>query len=116
MSNYILSLSDVVSALKLSGEDVESSNLLADERRLKAVLWTMGLDINHKYNEHFCRHRNIQGQVVECVRFEGSERDDKSWLESGHATPRNSDFANQAQELMMPNVSSTTSEYHLNRV
>lgn len=114
--NYILSLSDVVSALKLSGEDVESSNLLADERRLKAVLWTMGLDINHKYVENFCKHRNMQGQVVECIRFEGSEREDKSWMESGHATPRNSDFANQAQEQLMPSTSSTSSEYHLRRI
>jgi len=114
--NYILSLSDVVMALKLSGEDINSSNLLADERRLKAALWVMGLDINHKYEDNLCNHRNLQGQVVHCIRYEGSERTDKSWLNSGHATPRNSDFANQAQEVMMPNVSSTTSEYHLNRV
>jgi hypothetical protein len=106
--HYILSLSDVVVALKLSGEPLDS-NLLKDERRLKAVFWNMGLDINHRYVGRFCKHRNIQNQIVTCVRLEGSERSDKHWLASGHATPRNSQFAEEAQEMLMPNVSSTVS-------
>ncbi len=114
MSNYIISLSDITAALKASGESVDST-ILADERRLKTILWNMGLDTQHKYDENYCKHRNMQGFVVECVRFEGSERSDKTWMNSGYATPRNSKFANEAQEAIMPNTSSTSSEYHLKR-
>jgi hypothetical protein len=112
--NYTLSLSDIVTALKLSGEK-NSSTILGDERMLKVVLWNMGLDVNHSFTDRQCKHRNMQGQIADCIRYEGSERSDPAWLSSGHATERNSDFANSAQEACMPNVSSTTSEYHLNR-
>lgn len=112
--NYILSYSDVEDALTLAGEDAKS--FLMDERRLKSALWNMGLDINHHYDEHNCIHRNMRNQVYKGIRFEGLERTDKSWINSGHATPKNSKFANEAQEAIMPNTSSTSSEYHLNRV
>tara|TARA_R100001594_G_scaffold53735_1_gene87273 strand:+ start:12105 stop:12458 length:354 start_codon:yes stop_codon:yes gene_type:complete len=112
--NYILSRSDVEDALTLAGEDAK--NFLMDERRLKSALWSMGLNTNHYYEENDCIHRNLRGEIYKGIRYEGTERDDKSWLESGHATKRNSKFATEAQEVMMPNTSSTSSEYHLKRI
>lgn len=118
MNNYYsISESDIVTALKLAsvnGEDI-SPCFLQDNRRLKTILWNMGMDTKHSFTEHFCEHRNMSGEVVKCIRYEGVERIDTPWKESGYATTKNSAFAEEAQEMMMPNTSSTSSEYHLRR-
>ncbi len=111
--NYSISHSDLEDALTLSGED--ANTYLMDERRVSKALWSMGLDVTHHFEEHHCIHRNIRNEIYKGVRYEGTERNDSAWLSSGHATKRNSAFANSAQEACMPNVSSTSSEYHLNR-
>lgn len=113
-NNYSVSLSDLVVALKLSGEPVDST-FLQDTRRLERALWEMGLDVNHSYSERVCSHRNLQGEVANCPRYEGSERTDESWLKSGHASLENSKFSDMADALKQFRTSSTSSEYHLRR-
>ncbi len=112
--NYSVSLSDITAALKLSGEPVDS-DALEKEEDLKGLLFCMGLDIQKRFLTRYCKHRNMQDKIVSCLRYEGFERRDKEWLASGYATRTNSDFANEAQEYVMPNTSSTTSQYHLDR-
>jgi len=77
--NYYLSFSD----LRLLDEWVEPQ---PDEKTLAKLLFTNGLDITRKYETVFCKHRNLQSDVVDDYRIEGKERTDRAWRHSGAAS------------------------------
>lgn len=84
MKSYIsVSLSDLITTKEWL--EAEKNN---DDKAKKAILFTLGLDVNHPdgVEEEFVEHRNLQNRVVKCIRFTGVERTDKSWLRSGCAT------------------------------
>lgn len=48
---------------------------------LKALLYTMGLDISLPYESELVKHRStVTNAVVTCERFSGSERTDDNWV------------------------------------
>lgn len=48
---------------------------------LKALLYSMGMDIKLAYESSVCTHRSeMTHEVVTCERFVGSERRDDTWL------------------------------------
>lgn len=53
---------------------------------LARILHTNGMDITRKYEVVQCMHRNLQNQVVDTYRIEGSERTDSDWRSSGAAS------------------------------
>ena len=84
MKSYMsVSLSDLITTKEWI--EAEKSN---DDKAKKAILFILGLDVNHPdgVEEELVEHRNLQKQVVKCIRFTGVERTDKSWLRSGYAT------------------------------
>lgn len=58
------------------------------------VLHTNGMNIDEKIILRSCAHRNLQGNVVSTVRFEGVERTDKEWLKGGASSFAAQVFAN----------------------
>ena len=84
MKSYIsVSLSDLITTKEWL--EAEKNN---DDKAKKDILFALGLDVNHPdgIEEELVEHRNLQKQVVKCIRFTGIERRDKSWLRSGCAT------------------------------
>lgn len=84
MKSYMsVSLSDLITTKEWI--EAEKNN---DDKAKKDILFTLGLDVNHPegVEEELVEHRNLQKQVVKCIRFTGVERTDKSWLRSGYAT------------------------------
>jgi hypothetical protein len=53
---------------------------------LESKLFDLGLDVVKGYEEQQCQHRNRFNEVVECKRWVGNERTDKSWVTSGYAS------------------------------
>lgn len=53
---------------------------------LARILHTNGMDITRPYEVVKCMHRNLQNQVVDTYRIEGSERTDFEWRRSGAAS------------------------------
>ena len=43
-------------------------------------LYDNGLDCSLGVDEVVCQHRNLRGQVVNCLRWEAHERSDSEWL------------------------------------
>jgi len=81
MSDFSLSLSDLILIGKFAkafGED--------DKQTMYEVLYENGMDIVKGVEEVVCQHRNLQGKVANCLRFEGAERCDKDWLSTGAAS------------------------------
>ena len=84
MKSYMsVSLSDLITTKEWI--EAEKNN---DDKAKKDILFTLGLDVNHPdgVEEELVEHRNLQKQVVKCIRFTGVERTDKSWLRSGYAS------------------------------
>lgn len=76
--NYNISLSDLVRFTPL--KDVENPLDPANKDLLKAALYKYGMNINKPYQIQKLKHRNINGEVVYCELFIGSERKDTRWL------------------------------------
>lgn len=78
---FYLSVSDLV--LLNEWVDAFARN---DKVAMKKVLWDNGLNVNLGFEEQYCTHRNLQKQVVTCVRYVGKERTDKEFLATGAAS------------------------------
>ena len=75
--DFSLSMSDLVLIKEFAeafGKD--------DKETIKKILFENGMDTNAEIEEVVCTHRNLQGKVVNCVRFEGLERSDPEWLKN----------------------------------
>ena len=71
-----------------------------DVSKIEEWLYTVGLDVNQPYEEVVCQHRNLRGQIVECLTYRGSERVDKQWATSGCASFEASLFAGSESTLV----------------
>lgn len=79
--DFNLSLSDLVldkTFAKAYGENNETT--------IKSTLYKYGMDVSLPYEEKYCTHRNLQKEIVSCVRFEGYERTDEAYIKSGMAS------------------------------
>lgn len=85
-TNFAVSISDLMLHPTLQVEERETSLILKDERRLRQILNDFGLDPQKPMDERVCKHRNLQGHIVDTIRFEGTERSDITWLQSGYAS------------------------------
>jgi hypothetical protein len=56
-----------------------------DKQVIHTFLFNNGMDVEQGVEEFFCKHRNLRGQVVDCILYQGHERND-SWLKSGAAS------------------------------
>lgn len=81
MNYHNLSLSDL-----LEVEGFAEAYGANDKKKMKEILWNCGMDTTQEVEEMFCEHRNLQNQVVKCLRYSGYERTDKEWIKSGYAT------------------------------
>jgi hypothetical protein len=77
MIGHSLSLSDML-LVKGFSEAFGSD----DKEKINKYLWDNGLDCSLGVDEVVCQHRNLQGKVVTCLRWEAHERDDPKWLKS----------------------------------
>lgn len=80
---FALSLSDLILIPKFQKAFGEN-----DKNAIREVLFENGMDVNHPegVDEVVCTHRNLQGKVVNCIRYESFERLDDKWLKSGAAS------------------------------
>ena len=72
---YSLSLSDMLlleGFSKAFGED--------NKELINKYLYDNGMDCSMGLDEVVCQHRNLRGQVVNCLRWEAHERSDSKWL------------------------------------
>ncbi len=81
MVPYSLSVSDLLMIPKFQKAFGEN-----DKDTIKKVLYENGREVDLGSDEVFCTHRNLQGKVVSCMRYESGERTDESWLSSGAAS------------------------------
>jgi hypothetical protein len=75
--DFSLSMSDLVLIKEFAeafGKD--------DKETIKKILFENGMDTNQEIDEVVCTHRNLQGKVVHCVRYESVERSDPEWLKN----------------------------------
>lgn len=75
--DFSLSMSDLVLIKEFAeafGKD--------DKETIKKILFENGMDTNAEIEEVACTHRNLQGKVVNCIRYEGLERSDPEWLKN----------------------------------
>lgn len=77
MIGYSLSLSDML--LVQGFKEAFGNN---DQELIKKYLYDNGLDSSLGLDEVVCEHRNLRGQVVNCLRWEAHERNDGSWMSS----------------------------------
>jgi hypothetical protein len=49
---------------------------------INKYLWENGLDTSMGVDEIICQHRNLRGNIVNCLRWEAHERCDSEWLQS----------------------------------
>ena len=75
---YILSVSDL---LLVEGFQVAYGS--GDKEKIAEILEANGMDTKQGVDEVFCTHRNLRGEVVTCVRYEGFELTTPEWLASG---------------------------------
>lgn len=47
---------------------------------INKYLYDNGLDTSLGVDEVVCQHRNLRGQVVNCLRWEAHEREDSAWM------------------------------------
>lgn len=57
-----------------------------DKAQLQRILYKNGMDTDKGIEEQYCTHRNLQKEVVTCVRYVGSERCDQNWIKQGAAS------------------------------
>lgn len=83
MAYIAISLADL---LQVPGFPEAYGESVNDDTALKALLHGCGLDVEKEWDWHYCKHRQINGNIVECDRVEGFERFDREWLDSGYST------------------------------
>ena len=77
----------IVSESEIAAGYPDYSNMWDDTRRLKKVLFDLGIDITRPVEiQDNLTHRNRLNQVVTCRRYVGHERQDTVWITSGHAS------------------------------
>lgn len=59
-----------------------------DKQTIYKILEENGLDTSMGVEEVVCKHRNLRGNVVDCLMYQGHERSDE-WLKSGAASWEN---------------------------
>lgn len=80
--NYSLSLSDL---MLVEGFAEAFGN--GDKEAIEDFLFANGMDvINLPYSTRVCTHRNLLNKIVSCLRYDGGERQDQNWLNSGAAS------------------------------
>ena len=52
-----------------------------DKESINKFLFDNGLDVSMGVDEVVCKHRNLRGNVVDCLMYQGHERSDE-WLDS----------------------------------
>lgn len=80
---FNLSLSDLLLCegfAKAFGED--------NKEDISKFLFKNGLDVSMGVDEVVCKHRNLRGNVVNCLMYQGHERSDE-WLTQGAASWEN---------------------------
>lgn len=78
---FNLSLSDLLLCegfAQAFGED--------NKEQINKFLFDNGLDISMGVDEVVCKHRNLRGNVVDCLMYQGHERSCKEWLTGGSAS------------------------------
>lgn len=75
---HSLSLSDL---LLIDGMIQATKN--NDRGFLENILYDNGLDVSRGYSCVTLTHRNLQGNVVNCPRYQGYERYDDIWIKTG---------------------------------
>lgn len=76
MIGYSLSLSDML--LVQGFKEAFGNN---DQELIKQYLYDNGLDSSLGLDEVVCEHRNLRGQIVNCLRWEAHERADSDWMQ-----------------------------------
>lgn len=66
-------------------EDVER-HVFVECPYILAHLWRNGMDIKYPIEVVVRQHRNLHNQVVRGPRFEGQERTDPAWIDTGCAS------------------------------
>lgn len=56
-----------------------------DKQTIYKILEQNGFDTSMGVEEVVCKHRNLRGNVVDCLMYQGHERSDE-WLKSGAAS------------------------------
>ena len=80
-AGFSLSVSDLILV-----DDFPRIFSLDDKVMLEKFLFANGLDVNQPYDQEVVTHRNLQNQVVNCLRFVGTERSCRDWLNTGAAS------------------------------
>lgn len=81
LAAYSLSFSDLVldkEFIKAYGE--------SDTTKIHELLYKYGMDYKKGVEEVYCTHRNLQNKVHTCIRYEGFERTDQEYIDSGMAS------------------------------
>lgn len=82
MPSYSLSVSDL-----LLDDDFNLAAKQGDESIVGEILHKYGMDTSKPYELSESKyHRNAQGEVVFCPRYEGEELLTKDWIENGAPT------------------------------
>lgn len=79
--SYSLSVSDL-----LLVEGFKEAWGTENQESINKILFENGMDTTQDVEIRFCKHRNLQNQIVDCERYEGEERVDRSWLSTGVAS------------------------------
>ena len=79
--HYYLSVSDL-----LLVDGFKEAYGSGDKEKIFSILKANGMDVEKGVDEVFCTHRNLRGEVVTCVRYEGFELTTPEWLASGAAS------------------------------
>lgn len=79
--HYSLSLSDLVGI-----PDFLNAYAKEDKAAINEVLYRNGMEVSQGYEIVVRNHRNLRNEVVTCERYEGVERIDREWLQSGAAS------------------------------
>lgn len=79
--HYSISLSDLILI-----EDFSKAYGYNDTETMNKILYLNGMEVSQGYSIESKQHRNLQGKVVTCPRFEGVERIDREWIQSGAAS------------------------------
>lgn len=103
--NYSLSLSDLMLV-----EGFAEAYGKEDNEEIEAFLFANGMDVvNFPYSSRYCTHRNLHNKIVTCLRYDGAERCESDWVNSGAASlnaviESNQDYSMRAE---LRNISRT---------
>lgn len=78
---FNLSLSDLLLCEGFAQAFGEDNKL-----EINKFLFDNGLDVSMGVDEVVCKHRNLRGNVVDCLMYQGHERSCKEWLSGGSAS------------------------------